>query len=611
MCAMPSPHQFPRSFADVVHEAALDERPGCVFEERDERRQLTRGELAQAALARGAVFTARGLRRGDRLALVVPDTREFIVSFLGAISLGAVPVPLYPPLALGQLDVYTKNTAAILRSAKASRLLCPRMLQPLLSSLLGLAPSLRRLWSIEDLDEDPDTLASRPEVEADDTAFLQFTSGSTGRPKGVRVTHASLLANCRGIMTTGLRINSDERTGDLGVSWLPMYHDMGLIGFALAPFLYAARVVFIPTLRFVKRPQIWMETIDRYRGTITFAPNFALSLVRRKTPTDAVERLDLSCLRVVGCGAEPIDAATVRRFLKHFEPAGLAPSSILACYGLAEATLAVTFADLKKPPRSLRIRAREYREEGRVETASDTFEQGALKFISCGRPFPGHAVTIESERGVDLPPGRVGEIVFRGPSVAGGYYHSPSETARTFTERGLRTGDLGFLADGELFVTGRRKDLRVIRGRNYDPQGIEWCAAEIPGVRQGNTVAFTVPGSETEQLVIVAESRHEDTETVGRKVREQVQREFSLEVADVALLAPGLLPKTSSGKIRRAETRRQYLAGTLGGDGTRGTGHRASVIAVSRHIVFSAAERIRHGFSGRSRSSEPADGGDL
>ncbi|MEU5690812.1 fatty acyl-AMP ligase [Actinosynnema sp. NPDC020468] len=515
-------------------------------------------ELSREALRRGRLLLRGGLRKGERVALVIPEQREFVLTFLGAVSVGVVPVPMYPPLGFGRFEAYLADAAHVLRAAGARALFTPRSLVDALSPAVE---GLRVVVPEEFFAEPLVGSAPRPEpILPDDVLFLQFTSGSTAAPKGVRVTHANVLANCAAIIgALGL-----DRERDRGVSWLPLYHDMGLVGFVLAPLIARCPVTYLPTLRFALSPRTWLDAVSRHRATVTFAPNFGLALAVKHTPAEELRRLDLSCLRVVGCGAEPNHPETLRSFAAHFAAAGLRQGALVPCYGMAEATLAISFSDIGVPLAPDTIRKEPYHASGLAQPAPHTEAPGEqVTFVPCGRPISGHRVVIVDDEGSPLPDRHIGEVVFQGPSVAAGYHGDPEATRRGFTAHGLRTGDRGYLADGVLYVTGRKKDLLIVNGRNHDPQTVEWAAAEVPGLRKGNVVAFTRPGPVTEEVVIVAELRAGDAAAVARQVRGHVQTALSLSVAEVLLLAPGELPKTSSGKVRRRETRRQYLGGTL------------------------------------------------
>ena len=555
---------------------------------------FTFAEFAAEVDRRALQLLDSGLVKGDRLGLVLTENREFIFSFLGAMAVGVVPVPMYPPLSLGRLDGYIATAARILGAARAKALLTDRRVQSMLWSLIGRVETLDNILCVEEVAErqvtgEPDLSA----IELDDTAFLQFTSGSTSTPKGVVVTHRSLLANLHTIMKHGLQVTPE----DVAVSWLPLYHDMGLIGFVLAPMWYSVPTVYLPTTSFVRHPTLWMEAMHKYRGTLTFAPNFAYALATRRTSKAKLAELDLSCIKVLGCGAEPNHPATLQAFVDHFAPAGLKPEALLPCYGMAEATLAMTFSPLHRGMRSDRIDAEGYRTQGRaMPHPAPANGKPVLEFVSCGRAFPEHEVCIVNEAGERLGEREVGEIVFAGGSVTAGYFDQVEATSQAFTPIGLKTGDLGYVADGELFVTGRKKDLIILNGRNYDPQSIEWEVAEVAGIRRGNVVAFSRPTATTEELVIVAEAKAEAFEDdVKAAVKKRISETLSLSVADVVLLGSGQLPKTSSGKLQRALTRELYLADTLLAYGIRTLGGRAQALTIAKHLSLSFMARVAHG----------------
>lgn len=550
---------------------------------------LTWAEMSHEACRRGQRLLANGVRRGERVALIIPDGKEFVLTFLGAISAGIVPVPMYPPMLFGKLSAYTETTACILRAADVCMLIAGSQVFEALRVLVDEVADLR-YRSSDDLFSGPDIAITRPdevvadiEVTPDDVLFLQFTSGSTSTPKGVRVTHRNLLANSVAIMVHALRA---ERDRDIGVSWLPMYHDMGLVGFVLAPFVLQFPVVFIPTISFARDPAIWMETISRYRATITFAPNFALALAVRETSEKMLEELDLSCLKVVGCGAEPNHPETLRRFVAHFGRAGLRPEALTPCYGMSEATLAMSFVGLGELATTDNIDSDAYHHEGMaLPVSADLDPKRRLEICSCGRAVAGHRITVVDDNGKQLSDRHIGEIVFQGDSVADGYHNQPMITRQVFTDSGLRTGDLGYLVDGVLYVTGRKKDMLIVNGRNHDPQTIEWIAAEVSGVRKGNVVAFTRPGTSTEEVVLALETREANTRALMEQVRRRVQARLSLPVSEVVCLRPGFLPKTSSGKLQRGKTRQAYLDGILGQVSYRDQRRRPSVLALANHVL--------------------------
>jgi fatty-acyl-CoA synthase len=584
----PRNHEGP-TIPDAVHE--LRERNGVslrFLRPGDEPAEYTYVDVYDRMMARGRSLAALGLGRGDRLAIILPEPEDFVLTFLGAMAFGIVPVPMYPPLGFGKLDAYIASSARIARKAGARALVTDARVQNILWSLIDEVEPLERIVTVEKLDATPGPAVERPQLTLDDLAFLQFTSGSTSAPKGVMVTHGNLLANLDGIMNIGLEIDED----DVAVSWLPLYHDMGLIGFMLAPVWYAVPTTYMSPVEFVKHARRWMETIDRYRGTIAFAPNFAYALATKRTRGRHLEGYDLSCLKALGCGAEPNHPGTLNGFLDHFAPAGLPRHSLLPCYGMAEATLAMTFVGLREKMKVDRIDPEAYQVDGIAEPSDD---DTALEYVSCGRPFPRHEIVVVGPDDEELPERRVGEVVFRGPSVAKGYFDDAEKTAETFSELGLHTGDLGYIADGELYVTGRKKDLIILNGRNYDPQSIEWVVQEVDGVRKGNVVAFSVPGERTEELVVVAEVKGEvDNPALVDAIGAAVRDELMIAPADVALVPRGALPKTSSGKLQRAKTRADYLDGTLGKEGVRLAGAKGDSFTLARHVAKSAVSRAKH-----------------
>jgi fatty-acyl-CoA synthase len=501
-------------------------------------------------------------------------------------------VPVYPPLYLGSLHSYSRHTAGILRSSSAVHLIASRRLVNILWALVDQVPSLSRVVATEELDDLGDGDPDYPALSPDDTVFLQYTSGSTTDPRGVIVTHRSLLANVEGIMCFGLDMDPGR---DRGVTWLPLYHDMGLVGFVLGPVAWGVSVVFIPTLRFVKNASVWMETIHRHRATVSFAPNFAFALAVRRTRSTDLERWDLSCVKVLGCGAEPIHASTMRKFNQLFgERCRLRPEAVLPAYGLAEATLAVTMKPLPEGMRVRRVDRARFHRDG-VACDADG-EQASEEHVSCGHAFPGHEIVIVDDRGTPLPEGREGEIHLRGPSLAAGYYGNPAASAETWRDGWLRTGDLGYLYRGELYVTGRIKDLIILNGRNLHPQVVEWITSEVRGVRKGGVVAFSRPGDAGEELVIAVETNRRQVESMVAEIEDAVQRAIFTKPVEIVWLSPGSLPKTSSGKLQRYQVRQLYMRGELAWRPRR-RGSGLDRIAVVRYLLRSLRARAKSYFT--------------
>jgi fatty-acyl-CoA synthase len=366
------------------------------------------------------------------------------------------------------------------------------------------------------------------------------------------VSHANLAANTHGIMVDALQC----RPGDVGLNWLPLFHDMGLIGFVLAPLRYRIPIVHMSTASFVARPSRWAQALARHRATISFAPNFAYELAVRRTPQP--EQFDLSHVRVLGCGAEPIQPSTLRAFLRHFAAAGLRPEVLMSSYGMAEATLAVSFARLGDGLRSETIDTAAYQSErmAQVQPAG----MAGTEFVDCGTVLPGHRVRVLDDAGDELPDRRVGHVMVEGPSVTEGYWEADEQTRQAFPSPGvLRTGDLGYLAGGRLFVTGRQKDLIIVNGRNIDPQDVEKSVESIAGIKPNHVIAFSVPGPESELLVLAAASRTTEPDVLQDAIRRSVFRDMSLRVHDIVLMKSGDIPRTSSGKLQRAVMKQRYL----------------------------------------------------
>jgi fatty-acyl-CoA synthase len=503
---------------------------------------------------RAASLQQMGLKQGDRLGLVVIEPEDFVLAFLAALRVGVVPVPMYPPHYLGGLENYCKQTAAVLSSSKAEVLVASNQVIDIVRTLPARVNTLKTIVPVRKLSEGYE-LPKYPDIAPDDLAFLQYTSGSTMEPRGVMVTHRALVNNIRAFMGAGLKMDPNR---DSGVSWLPLYHDMGLIGFVLGPLFWGVSVVFIPTLRFVKNASAWLDAVDRHRATVTFAPNFAFALATRRARSAELKRWDLSCLKAVGCGAEPIHPPTVREFLRVFgESCRLSPDSVLPAYGLAECTLAITMKTLEEPIRARLVDRHAFQREGVARTVVDS--QSAIEHVSCGRILPGSEVTIRDPHGKRVSDEVEGEIWVRGPSVAGGYFGDGDAWARVWHDGWLWTGDLGYLSNGELYVTGRSKDLVILNGRNHHPQTIEWSVAAVDGVREGNVAAFSLPGEGGEELIIVVEARAKDLSRLIGDIEDAVHSIVFARPAEVVCLRPGSLPKTSSGKLKRHEIRNRYL----------------------------------------------------
>jgi fatty-acyl-CoA synthase len=539
----------------------------------------------------GGALQALGLRKGDRVALILPNNDDFVLCFLGAIRAGIVPTPIYPPMALGQLQAYLDNTRHIVAKSGARVLITTAKIKRLLGTVQSACPALEQVVAIEGIRESSEPL--KPEkVGLDDVAFLQFTSGSTSRPKGVCLTHANLAANIKCIMEDGLRIGPE----DVGISWLPLYHDMGLIGFVLAPLYHLVPIVYIPALLFLKRPVSWFQTITRHRGSIAYAPNFAYALcIKRIKPAD-LEGIDLSTWRVAGCGAEPIRPETLEGFADTFAKVGFRKEALLPSYGMAESSLAITFTELGEGVKTLGVNGPLLWEKGQAQVVPED-DENAIRLVSCGPEFPEHKVRVfepnDATSATPLPDGTVGEVRAAGPSIMRGYWEDAERTRDAFAGGFLKTGDLGFVHEGHVFVCGRSKEIVIVNGRNYYPQDMEWEASKVAGVRRGNVVAFgskDPSGVERDRERVVLAFEVQEPERIGQtsslvaEVRRAVQEGMGLTLDDVIALPPGALPKTSSGKLQRAKTRELYETGELMG---RTGAREARTIDVAKQAAIS------------------------
>jgi fatty-acyl-CoA synthase len=515
-------------------------------------------EIRTASLGVARSLRDAGLRRGDLVGIVLSDAEPFLTALLGASMAGVVPASLYPPATVADLPRYIDLTAAILRTSGAKAVVTSTQLAPVFEAARPLCPELALVLARESLDASPSEPDALP--SAGDLAFVQFTSGSTSRPKGVALTHANLSANIEAFAGP---CGVAAREGDVAVSWLPLNHDMGLVGMALGSIYSKTPCVLLPTTAFVKRPAEWLKAVTRHRGSISFAPNFAYDLCVRRVKD--VEGLDLSSWRIAGCGAEPIHPATLTAFAEKFSGAGFREQSFLPCYGLAEHVLAATFS-----PRGRVLRTEEISQDdlsmNRVAVpVVDADGRGAAPLVACGAPLPGHQLRIVDEDGEPLPERHVGEIILAGPSVMVGYYKQEAATAETIRDGWLHTGDLGYLADGELFVCGRAKDIIIVNGRKYHPQDLEWAIDDLPGVRRGRVVAFgDQERGRADRVVIVAEPTGDaDADVLVESIRRRIGDLFGLYVDEVALVPRGSVGRTTSGKVQRGATKARYQRGEL------------------------------------------------
>ncbi|WP_231748832.1 AMP-binding protein [Mycobacterium sp. M26] len=478
---------------------------------------------------------SRGVAAGDRVALVLPTGPEFVASFFGVLVAGAIPVPLYPPVRLAKLDEYHQRTATMLRAVQAALVITDARIRPALDApVADAAPRLGCALADEITGEAAPSATASP----DDIALIQFSSGTTHDPKPVALTHANLLHNLAALADyfTGAGISEV-----IGVTWLPLYHDMGLIGNLLSAFYLPCPLVLLPPELFLAIPGAWLRAISRHRGNVTAAPNFAFGLCVKRIRDDELDGVDLSSWTLCLNGAEMVNAEVAQQFSERFVAWGFHNTAMTPVYGLAEASLAVTFTPADAPVGTHR------------------------GVVSVGRPLAGVEVQIRDADSRPLPDDEVGRIVVRAPSVMPGYFNRPDLTAQVLADGWLDGGDLGFIHDGELFVTGRSKDTIIIRGANHAPQDFEAALDGLAGVRAGCAVAVGYPSADAgeEALAILAEVTPEATPELAADIAARVLDRTRITVGHVELVEPGALPRTSSGKMRRLAARDQWLAGTL------------------------------------------------
>ncbi len=542
-----------RATPDRTHIRILDDAGAPI--------DVTYATLRQEAAAVAAGLIAHDVMPGDTVAIMLPTCRAYFATFAGVVLAGAVPVPVYPPARPSQLADHLRRTTGILANARATLLVTVPEAVTLGHLLRSNVESLRHVVVPESLTGAGEDVLPRP--RADDLALVQYTSGSTGQPKGVALTHRNLLANIR-VMGQAAAASG----ADTFVSWLPLYHDMGLIGAWLGCMYFGVPLVVMSPQAFLIRPSRWLWAIHANQGTMSAGPNFSYELCLAKVRDDEIQGLDLSSWRLAYNGAEPVSPTTIERFADRFGPYGFRRDAMTPVYGLAESAVGLAFPPLGRGPVIDRIRRDAFTRSGRAEPA----EPGApedLRFVACGHPLPGHEIRIVDAAGNELGDRREGRIEFRGPSATAGYFNNAPATRALFHDDWLDTGDLGYMAGADLFVTGRVKDVIIRAGRNLHPAELEEAVGNIKGVRKGCVAVFASPDPSggAERLVVMAESR-----ATGDDSRAALRSEIAATAVDllgvppddVVLAPPRTVLKTSSGKIRRAASRQIYQAGKIG-----------------------------------------------
>lgn len=535
-------------------------KPHVFFQkENGQEEVITYGRVLEASMRVASGLRERGLKPAETVAIMLPTTPDFFYAFFGVLLAGGVPVPIYPPFRMHMLEAYAKTEARILRNAEVRFLITFDEAQKLSLLLQGFVPSLKEVLTVPALLKH-DALRSPVLVNTDDHAFIQYTSGSTSDPKGVLLTHHNLISN---IKAYGKAIKVNEN--DVAVSWLPLYHDFGLIGSWLGSLYHGVPLILMTPFNFLNHPERWLWAIHYHRGSLTGAPNFAYELCVRKVEHGKLEGLDLSSWRVAANGAEKVYPRTLEQFCEKFARYGFKREALMPVYGLAESTVGLAIPPLDRGFRIDKVDRKAFEEDRRAAPSTD---KQALEFAACGLPIEGHAIRIVNDQGEVLPERSVGNVQFKGPSNMKGYYNNPKATAAVYHEGWIDAGDLGYMVDGEIYITGRRKDLIIKAGRNLYPAEIEELVAHVPGIRQGCVAAFghTDPVRGTEQLIVVAETREKNRaarEAMLSKITEVIATTLDITPDDVVLASPRSVPKTSSGKLQRAACKTMYLEGKL------------------------------------------------
>ncbi len=521
---------------------------------------LTYRALCDEAQTLARKLRSLGMARGSRVAIVAETDPMFHKVFFACQYAGLLPVALPAGVQLGAHDAYVAQLRRMLQGCGAVAAVAPASHIVFLEEAAKGVPGVRVgvLEHFQRLDEDPRDLEP---LQADEPAYLQYTSGSTRFPRGVEITQTSVMNNLNEIADEGLRLGPSDRF----VSWLPLYHDMGLVGFVLLPLATQLSVDLLSPRTFAMRPRLWLKIISENRGTISSSPPFGYALCAMRLRPSDTERYDLSCWRAACVGAERIQPKPLKAFAEALASTGFDPANFVACYGMAECALAVSFARLGSGVFIDRVHKDVMAERLLAQPVQDDVGgQDVLEFVDCGEVLPSYEFAVRDAEGNELPDRHCGRICLKGPSVMRGYFQDPAATAEVLSPTGwLDTGDVGYRIGNRLFVTARSKDVIIVNGRNIWPQDLEHLADDLPGVRQGNVSAFAAPSPLGEDLaVLVVECREQDADkrrALVAQLEARVRSHFGIHCY-IDLVPPGTLPRTSSGKLARSRTKEDFLA---------------------------------------------------
>jgi fatty-acyl-CoA synthase len=523
---------------------------------------LSYGQLRHRALSTARKLLAAGLKRGDRVAVVAETGPDFMAVFFGCQYAGLLPVPVPYSMYIGSKDAYIAKVAGMFRAADVAAVITSEDLKEHITAGAALA-GLKLVLTHAELQALPESITRLDGFGADDVAYVQYSSGSTSAPKGVLITQRAIMANTDGTVQHGFKARPDDRA----FSWLPLYHDMGLVGFCLAPLVAQVTVDFLPTTAFARRPTLWLKLMSDNGSTVASSPTFGYELATKRIAGDAIT-LDLSRWRAAGIGGDMVRADVLTRFAETFAVAGFNAKAFLPSYGMAESTLAISISDVDAPIKIDTVDLASLKNKKRaVPVRKGVSGSQTRSFVVCGEPLPEHKVEVRDEQGKPLAERMVGRIFVTGPSLMAGYFNAPDATQQTIGADGyLDTGDMGYLLDGEIVITGRVKDLILHNGRNIWPQDIEWAAEAIEPLKSGEVAAFAVEGSDgDDEVVVLVECKIADPlqqEDLRRAVHMAVHQVAGVNCT-IVLVPPRSLPFTSSGKLSRAGARERYLAGDV------------------------------------------------
>lgn len=580
-----------QTLVDVLywHVATHPDRPHAQFySETIPAEVISYRTLLTGAQEIAAGLQQSGLKQGQAVTIMLATSTDYFYSFFGILLAGGIPVPIYPPVRRTQLEDHLRRQVNILNNCQAVILITQQEAKMVAQLLKSHVESLHSIVTAEELRKHtvPYTQVT---VNPGDIAFVQYTSGSTGNPKGVILTHTNLLANIRAV-GKAVQANPD----DVFISWLPLYHDMGLIGAWFGSLYFSVLLIIMSPLAFLSRPQRWLWAIHNFKGTLSAAPNFAYELCLSKIKNEDIEGLDLSSWRVAFNGAEGVSPKTITRFYKRFKPYGFHKESMFPVYGLAESTVGLAFPDLNQGPVIDQIQ-RQVLMQSNIAIPADNNTQQTLEFVYSGHALAGHQIRIVDAMGHELPERHQGRLQFCGPSATSGYYRNPEKTRELFQGDWLESGDLAYMVGNDIFITGRVKDIIIHGGRNIHPEELEEAVGNLEGVRKGRVAVFGSHDEQkgTESLVVMAETRATEENVIN-----QLQAEITAEVNDiigeppddVVLAPPGTILKTSSGKIRRTASRDLYQHGIIG------KSERAVWRQIGRLILTSLGPQLRRVF---------------